>query len=122
MTFSSGNVVAIVAVVGLLITIATVVGATFRSSRATQTLANYREAAQAWQMKSDAQGDEIRELQEQVSARDKRIDDLDRQLTELRGHMSALQELMVGSSALETLRADIHDSRDQILARMEAKP
>src|SRR5215475_10781135 len=101
--FSSGNVVAVVAVVGLLITIATVVGATFRSSR----------AAQAWQMKSDAQGDEIRELQEQVSARDKRIDDLDRQLTELRGHMSALQELMVGSSALETLRADIHDSRDQ---------
>lgn len=115
MHLSAGTVVAIVAIVTLALAAAAVVGGQFRISRSQQILANYRETAQSWQAKSAAQQGEIDELRVISNEKDDRITELEKQVTELRGHLNALQEMMIGSSALETIRQDIQAAQDKIL-------
>ncbi len=108
----------VAAVVGVLIVIASIVGGQWRISRFHTVL----EAAQAWQIKSEAQDAEISDLRTEVAKRDDQIADLQIQLTEVRGHLKFLQEMVIGGAALDTLRGDIHDARDQILSAIGERP
>lgn len=101
--------VAIVAVIGLLGTAAAVVGGSFRVSRHTQVVANYRDAAQAWEAKASAQGNEITELRSELAEREKEI-------IELRSRVSILQDMVTGKSAIEQIIPEIHSVRDELKA------
>jgi predicted nucleic acid-binding Zn-ribbon protein len=95
------------AFVGLLLTAAAVAGASARNSHNAQTLANYRDAAQSWKEKSEAQDVAIKELE----ARDA---EKDRQLSELNGRLAMLQDMVTARPAYEQLAADFSRMAGQI--------
>lgn len=116
---NSGNLGTIISVIALLVTAATVVGGSFRLARNTQTVSNYRDAAQAWQAKADAQQGELDELKTELAEKQSQISDQQKQIAELSGRMRTLQDMMVGQNALETLRTEIGTARDQIIGAIQ---
>jgi hypothetical protein len=100
--------VTIVAVIGLLGTAAAVVGGSFRVSRNTQVVANYRDAAQAWEAKATAQETEMGELRSNLAAREKEI-------IELTSRVSILQDMVTGKNAVEQILPEIRSVRDELL-------
>jgi uncharacterized protein YlxW (UPF0749 family) len=103
---SSGLITAIVAIVGLAITVAAVFGS-FRVARNTQTTSLYRETALAWEAKARAQEAEIHELQERDTEKDKRI-------ATLQARVEVLQDTVTGRAALESLQTMVAHTHAQL--------
>lgn len=101
-----GDLGTIAGLVGLFVVVAGVIGAAFRVSRNTQTVANYRESAQAWEAKAKVQESEISDLKEQVG-------DLQAREAEKDVTIAAMQEQITGLRDLLTNRAsfDVLDQR-----------
>jgi cell division protein FtsB len=89
-----------VGIIALLLAVAGVLGISFRNGKNTTTLANYREAAQAWEAKSNAQESQIKDLQDQVAA-------LTLENTRLDAEMHTLRDLVTGRAELQALREHI---------------
>lgn len=108
--WDSSSVLGWSAFIGLVITAATVIGASARNSHNAQTLANYRDAARSWKEKSEAQDVAIKELE----ARDA---EKDRQLSELNGRLAMLQDMVMGKPAFDQLVADFA----RVFAQMDSR-
>jgi hypothetical protein len=93
--FDSGAVSAVVAVVGLMLTIVALI-ATWRTSRRSVSTQVYREAAAAWETKSKAQDVENADLRVKLAARDE-------QVASLNGRVGVLQDTVTGARAWDTL-------------------
>jgi predicted RNase H-like nuclease (RuvC/YqgF family) len=87
------------------------VGASARNSNNAQTLANYREAAASWKEKAEAQDVAIKELE----ARDA---EKERQISELTGRLTMLQDMVTARPAFEQLASDFSRMVAQIDTRM----
>lgn len=114
MHFTAANIITIVAVIGLLITAATVVGGSFRVSRNTATVTRYKEAADSWQAKAVAQDEKIEAQEERINHLTSEIAEKDAvftaelaskdtQISRLQGRLSVLQEVVTGKAALEEI-------------------
>lgn len=104
---SNATILTAVAVVGLLITAATVWGS-FRVSRNTQATTLYRETASAWEAKSTAQDDEIASLKRALVTKDT-------QIAELNARVSLLTDMVTGKSVLEEVRQRFDERTDELL-------
>lgn len=93
------DVATIVAIVGVLMTMAAIYGA-FRVSRNTQATALYRENALAWEGKAKIQEDDIKELKERLGERDEKIRNLEATVTVLR-------DTVTGKVVLDTLAQQV---------------
>lgn len=100
---SLGDLGTIGGLLGLLIVIAGVIGAAFRVSRNTQTVANYRESAQAWEAKAKVQESEISDLKEQVSDLQARESEKDITIAAMKEQISGLRDLLTNRAAFEVL-------------------
>lgn len=109
---TGSGLVTIIAIISLLAVAATVVGGSYRNSRATQVLTLYRESAQAWEQKATLQQGEIEELQADSSRKDKQIADL-------QGRLTVLQDLVTGKTALEQLLPELHQVREDVAQARE---
>jgi hypothetical protein len=87
-----GAVIAAVGAVGGIAAAVTVVGASFRTGRSAQVLANYKAEAESWQGRALADEEALAEA--------------NRQLTGLRIRVAALQDMVTGKTAVEQLAAD----------------
>lgn len=114
MHFTATNIITIVAVIGLLITAATVVGGSFRVSRNTATVTRYKEAADSWQAKAvaqdekiEAQEERITVLQHEIAAKDAaftaEMSAKDTLISQLQGRLSVLQEVVTGKAVLDEI-------------------
>ena len=92
-------ILAAVAVTGLLVTAASVVG-TFRVSRNTSTVSAYRDSAQAWESKAKAQEDEIHDLQGKLAAAAAQIESLNQRV-------AMLQDIVTSRTQIEALSSTI---------------
>jgi chromosome segregation ATPase len=100
---TSANIISLVAVIGLMITAAAVVGGSFRVSRNTATVTRYKEAADSWQAKAIAQEQHIAELRTEVTSLQADNGAKDAKISELQGRINVLQEVVTGKGALEEL-------------------
>jgi uncharacterized protein HemX len=106
--------VAIGSLVGLLIIIAGVLGAAFRTSRNVQSISNYRDAAQSWEARAGAQEAELSQQAHQIEQQQAQINSLreqlaekDRQIITLQEQMRGLRELVAGRAVFETLETKL---------------
>jgi hypothetical protein len=95
----TGTILAIIAIISFALTAAGIVGMSFRVGHNTQTVANYRETAQSWKEKADAQEAQITELQHGSMEKDG-------QIAELQAKVGLLEKLVLGESTAQGLRAD----------------
>lgn len=109
-----GGVVAIGSLIALLIVIAGVLGAAFRTSRNVQSISNYRDAAQSWEARAGAQEAEltqqahqIEQLQAQITGQQAQLAEKDLQIATLQEQMRSLRDLVAGRAAFETLETKI---------------
>lgn len=93
--FNSGNISAIVAVVGLALTFVALF-ASWRVGKRSVSTQVYRDTASAWEAKSKAQDVENADLHRQLSMRDEKIADLI-------GRVGVLQDTVTGARAWDTL-------------------
>lgn len=93
--FDSGVISAIVAVVGLALTLVALF-ASWRVSKRSVSTQLYRDTASAWEAKSKAQDAENADLRVQLSRRDEKIADLT-------GRVGVLQETVTGAQSWATL-------------------
>jgi uncharacterized protein HemX len=114
---SWGTVVSVVGVLGFLVVVAGVLGAAFRTSRNVQSITNYRDAAQSWEARANAQEQELEQQARQIDACQKKIESLQRELAEkdrslnsLQEQISSLRELLTGRAAFESLTEKIAES------------
>jgi hypothetical protein len=101
----TGVILAVIAIVAFLVTAAGVVGTAFRVGHNTQTVANYRETAQSWKEKADAQEAQLAELEHRSTEKDG-------QIAELQAKVGLLEKLVLGESTALGLRAD-HQAMDK---------
>jgi cell division protein FtsB len=101
--------------VGILLVTAGTVGtwAAMRVGKNTQTVSNYREAAQSWQLKSQAQGAEIKELQAENT-------ELRKQVADLSGQVGVLRDLITGASAVAEHDTRVNAYHSEVMARLAA--
>jgi uncharacterized protein HemX len=111
----TGVILAVVAVIAFLVTAAGVVGTAFRVGHNTQTVANYRETAQSWKEKSDAQEAQIVQLQEGAAAKN-------HQIAELTAKVDMLEKLVLGESTAKGLRADLGQIKQGVSQLLERIP
>jgi hypothetical protein len=118
MQFNAGNILAVIAIIGLLITAATVVGGSFRVGRNTQTVSNYREAALSWEASAKALEAQVHQFEEQLAERDvharevetgfeAQLAEKDARIHELEGRLTTLQDVVTGKSAVEALTVEM---------------
>lgn len=111
---SLSAIVAIGSLIGLLIVIAGVLGAAFRTSRNVTTISNYREAAQSWETRAGAQETEladqartIEHQQQQLDALTAKLVEKDTQIAALQAQVSSLRDLIAGRATFEALDTKI---------------
>lgn len=97
------TILSLLGVVSVLIVVAGIVGASFRVSRNTQTLVNYREAAQSWELKANSQEHEILELQQQVKDLQTASAEKDKQIVALQQQLSGLRDLVTSRAEITVL-------------------
>lgn len=107
MHLSLGDIGTLAGLIGLFIVVAGVLGAAFRVSKNTQTVANYRESAQSWEAKANAQGVEITELKEQVKDLQAREAEKDTQIATMQEQIQGLRDLLSNHAVFEVLEARI---------------
>lgn len=79
------------------------VGGTWRASRSTSALNQYRETARAWEAKATAQSMQLKDLETGSAEKDQRI-------AELEGKVAVLQDSLTGRVAWEILEAKIAEA------------
>lgn len=107
------HVVTILSVIGFLITAAGLIGVSFRVGRNAQTVNNYRESADAWEMKAKAQADTIAECQARLAENDVTI-------RKLQDRVQILEEMVTGHTAITTLATDISNYFTSLQTHMDA--
>lgn len=117
MHISWGTLISGVGVLGLLIVIAGVLGAAFRTSRNVQSIANYRDAAQSWEARAAAQEQELEQQRVQIENCLHRVELLqqesaskDQQIASLQEQITSLRELLTGRAAFESLSGKIAEA------------
>jgi len=111
---SIATILAIVGIISFLLTAAGIVGMGFRVGSNTQAMANYRETAQSWQAKADAQEEQITSLQTSLLEKD-------HQIAELQAKVALLEKLVLGESTaarLEKRLSDLYVQGEKILERV----
>lgn len=108
---SGSTVVTWLAVLGFLITAGGLIGVSMRVGRNSQTVANYREAAQSWEAKAKAQEGQLEELKEADAAKAS-------QITELTAKVQLLQDMVTGKTAIEQLAAQVAETFQRIDERL----
>ena len=106
MTIDSGWLGALLAAVGLLITVAALFGS-WKVSRNTAATKIYRDLAEAWEKKAGEQESEIRDLK----ARDA---EKGQEIAALRTQLAVLQDTVTGKTALEALGAQTAEILDLV--------
>jgi chromosome segregation ATPase len=94
---------AIIGILGFLFAVATLLGGNYRVARNAKIVADYEAGYKGLQAKSEGQRQEIEELQRQGTEKDSRIAELEHELSDLKGRMSVLQEIVTGKPAIEEL-------------------
>lgn len=100
MNITSGNILLWLGVFGLVTTAAAVLAGTWRISRNTATVNNFRDSALSWETKSKSQDEEIEKLHRDLAARDREVSDL-------QGRVGTLQDMVTGKSAVEELTSSM---------------
>lgn len=107
---SLGQLVSIASIVGVLIVVAGVLGAAFRTSRNVQAIVNYREAAQSWEARATAQAQQIAAQDAQIGELRSQVADLrdfsrekDTQIAGMQEQIAGLRELIAGRATFESL-------------------
>jgi hypothetical protein len=100
---------------GGLIALATAVGAwaAFKVGRNTQTVRLYREAADAWQRKSEAQDVEIADLQGENGRLAARV-------AALEGKAETLTELVTGKAAIDALTSKVEHQHRELMLNIDS--
>lgn len=98
-----GDFGTIAGLVGLFVVVAGVIGAAFRVSRNTQTVANYRESAQAWEAKANVQADKIEGLEAQVGELQAREAEKDVTIAAMQEQITGLRDLLTNRASFEVL-------------------
>lgn len=111
---SLGQVGTVGGLLGLFIVIAGVIGAAFRVSRNTQTVANYRESASAWEAKAAVQADEIKDLKEQVHELQVREAEKDTKIATMEEQISGLRDLLTQRATFEVLEGSLDEIRNGV--------
>lgn len=111
------TVVSAVGVLGFLVVVAGILGAAFRTSRNVQSIANYRDAAQSWEARANAQEQELEQQAHQIQNCNHRIELLqteleskDHQLQAMETQIANLRDLLTGRAAFESLSEKIAES------------
>lgn len=103
MHLTLGDFGTIAGLVGLFVVVAGVIGAAFRVSRNTQTVANYRESAQAWEAKANVQADKIEGLEAQVGELQAREAEKDVTIAAMQEQITGLRDLLTNRASFEVL-------------------
>lgn len=106
------HLVTLLSVIGFLVTAAGLVGISFRVGRNAQTVNNYKDSAEAWEMKARTQTDEIAELHEKLTANDVII-------KKLQDRVRVLEDLVNGQTAINALSANIDKSFTGLLTHID---
>lgn len=109
---SLATVLAIIGIVSFFLTAAGIVGMGFRVGSNTQAMANYRETAQSWKEKADAQESQITRLEESSAAKDQ-------QIAQLQAKVEILERLVVGESTAKRLTDKIDHLQDDVSAILD---
>lgn len=109
MHLTGEEILTAVAVITLAITVAAVLGGSFRSGKNTAALTAYRETAIAYQTKAEAQEGKIHDLETQNASQAMTI-------AELQAKMALLQDLVTGKTAIDMLVARAGEMLDQMAA------
>jgi peptidoglycan hydrolase CwlO-like protein len=114
---SWSTVISVIGVLGFLIVVAGVLGAAFRTSRNVQSISNYRDAAQSWEARANAQEQELSDQAHQIETCQHKIDllqqelsDKERQLDSMQEQITQLRELLTGRAAFETLNGKLAEA------------
>lgn len=117
MHVSLGTAVSSIGVLGFLIVVAGILGAAFRTSRNVQSIANYRDAAQSWEARANAQERELAEQAHQIEGCNHKIELMqldisrkDQQISSLQTQITDLRDLLTGRAAFESLTEKISES------------
>lgn len=102
MRIDSGTFSALLAFVTFVFAVVGVAG-TWRASKSAAALNSYRDAAQAWETKADAQAMQIHDLEAGSAAKDRRI-------AELEGKVAVLSDTLTGKAAWEILEGKISEA------------
>jgi peptidoglycan hydrolase CwlO-like protein len=112
-----GGIVSVGSLLGLLIVVTGILGAAFRTSRNVSTINNYRDAAQSWEARANAQEQELAGQQTQIDACNAQIEglhrevgDKDKQIDMLQAQITSLRELLSGRAAFESLSEKISEA------------
>lgn len=87
-------------ILAFVIALGTLLGVSLRSGRQTSTINNYREAANSWEMKANAQEGQIKDLNAQVL-------DLQKENAALHSEVATLKDLVTGRAALTEVTAQL---------------
>jgi uncharacterized protein (UPF0276 family) len=101
-----------VAVVGLLITIATILGA-FRMSRSNSAMTGYRDAAASWEAKAKAQEAEISDLRTDLATANASIEALTKRV-------QMLQDMVTSRTLVEALAHTMETQHTTVMGHLEA--
>lgn len=93
------DVATIVAIVGVLMTMAAIYGA-FRVSKNTQATSMYRDNALAWEGKAKIQEEDIKELKDRLGERDEKIRNLE-------ATVAVLRDTVTGKVVLDALAQQV---------------
>jgi hypothetical protein len=107
------NIGSLIAIIGLLITVAGLIGASFRIGRNAQTVNTYREAANAWESKAKAQADEIDELRDKLAVAEATIE-------KMQARLKLLEEMVTGRIAITDLTIKMEASFASLQAGIES--
>jgi uncharacterized coiled-coil protein SlyX len=107
---SLSSILSLVSIIVAVLTVMGLAGGSFRVSRNTQTVANYREAALSWEAKADAQEKDIELLRAALIEKD-------RQIAELQGRVVVLQDMVTAAPAIEHLATTMAD----VVTRMDTR-
>ena len=87
--------------------------AALRVSKQTQTVKNFRDAAESWRQKSESQDNRIAELEHENA-------ELRKQLADLQGQVTVLRDLATGASAIAEHEAKADRRQESIMTRLGA--
>lgn len=102
-------IIAIVAVVSFLMAAAGVLGS-WRASRNTGALNQYRETAKAWEGRSRAQDQQLADLNAHLAGLETEMHHKDAQLAEQAGRIQVLQDTLTGKASWDILERRIGEA------------
>ena len=102
MRIDSGTFTAVLAFITFIFAVIGVAG-TWRASKSASALNSYRDTAQAWEAKAQAQAMQIKDLEDGAARKE-------RQIAELEGKVAVLSDTLTGKAAWEILENKISEA------------